>query len=227
MRKERSWQVCHRGAWDLGASLPACPQGHRRGLPSSGTRAYLGHHHLESLGPRKVGGMECALHSIQSSSPPHPTPRAPSSPETFGTRAALCTHGVLSLQSAPLDGVATQGQSGPGPPLTCACEHLHLLRLAQLHSHPLQHTGYVITGPTQAIELRVPAHRPLVSDWEPGPGPREVTPGSTKDPSWAWVGMGVWTLRKPKVDSLASPPVWPWPAALSYKGGNNCLVHPP
>lgn len=40
--------------------------------------------------------------------------------------------------------------------LTRARQHLHLLGLPQLHGHPLQHAGDVVTGLTQAVVLHVP-----------------------------------------------------------------------
>lgn len=51
--------------------------------------------------------------------------------------------------------------------LTCSCEHLYLLRLAQDERHMLQHMPNVVTGLRQPIVLHVPARRTWLP---PSPG---------------------------------------------------------
>lgn len=116
---------------------------------------------------------------------------------TSVSKTATCAHHALPNSRSRSTGWLSRPSPGLRPPhLTCACEHLHLLRLPQPHSHPLQHTGDVITGPVQAVVLHVPTHTPTVREGQPELTCAGPCPALAKTP--------------PMVPTLGRP----WPGAL-------------
>lgn len=136
---------------------------------------------------------------------PHPC-------STSVSKTATCARHALPKSRSRSTGWLSTPSPGLRPPhLTCACEHLHLLRLSQPHSHPLQHTGDVITGPVQAVVLHVPTHTPIVREGQPELTCAGPCPALAKTP--------------PTVPTLGRP----WPGALrpaSLQEPHGCNIHP-
>lgn len=170
-------------------SLPAQPQGLMVGTCELGHQGKL-REKPQSLGSGAwtAGGFKGVGHGVYRARDRAALPSSPGwtvSPLLCSTsvpRTATCAHSVLCPQPQPS---RSAGSPSPGlrpPRLTCPREHLHLLRLPQPHSHPLQHTGYVIAGSVQAVVLHIPTHRPAVRGWEPGPGRAGSWPAPPRTP---------------------------------------------
>lgn len=194
--------LCAGQARDSDAPLPAHPlglaagtggawaQGIFRKKPESGPW----HLDLRSLPRGRTQGVPSARQghpALLSRLDPEPPPL-----QHLSSRNSHVCPRVLPSSRSPTGWFSTPSPGLRPPRLTCACEHLHLLRLPQPHSHPLQHTGDVVTGPVQAVVLNVPTHTPTVRKGQP-----ELTCAGTC-PALA---------RTPPVVPNLGPP---WPGAL-------------